>query len=581
VNASLFALLRRTYLALPERFRSRAIIACVLLVLQSLAELLSLGAIIPAVPALMAPETFFHRGFGARIAGFVGIESLALLSLLLLTGIVVLFALKNLFVYFVNRYQVTFVYDVYRDLSTRLYEHHLASGLLALRSRPSPEVARDIVGVTNRFAGTLVLAFLLLLTEIVVILMLSAGIVWYEPFAFAVVACGLFPLFGLFYLRTKRAIQKIELQINNLDARLAGTVYQSLFGYADVVATGAQGYFLRRYSRMAAEYGHALGKRTIFGFVPARLSEVAMVVGVAILYFYAVLRIPELPARLTLFGVYLVAAYRLLPSGNRMTISLLAIRGNAFALDVVEAMQGGLVSRDLGPGEAVSFEREISFENVSFRYPNAKAAILENVSVTVKKGECLGIMGPSGTGKSTFLNLFLGLLEPTAGVIRVDGSPLKPSNIEAWRRLTGYVQQEVFILDGTILENIAFGVEDADVKRERVDRAVRLSALTELIGGFPKGLLTPVGERGSTLSVGQKQRLGIARALYHGAEVIVFDEATSALDAETEKEITSSIRNLGEAGCTVIIVSHREQPLTVCDRVTRLENGNLRPHTIA
>ena len=155
----------------------------------------------------------------------------------------------------------------------------------------------------------------------------------------------------------------------------------------------------------------------------------------------------------------------------------------------------------------------------------------------------------------------------------MDGVPLGPSNIESWRRLTGYVQQEVFILDGTIRENIAFGVEESNVDCARVERSVRLAALTELVHELPSGLVTSVGERGAMLSVGQKQRLGIARALYHGAEVIVFDEATSALDADTEQEITRTIRNLREAGCTLVIVSHREQPLTVCDRIVKLEEG--------
>jgi ATP-binding cassette, subfamily B, bacterial PglK len=576
MNLNLYELLKRTYRALPKRFQSKAMVASVLLLIQSFAELLSLGSIIPAVPALTARATFFTHGVGAQLARLSGIESYTVLSALVLSAILILFVVKNVFVYFVNRYQTSFVFELYRELTTQLYRYHIRSGLLALRGKPSTEIARDIVGVTHRFSGNVVLAYLFLITELVVASSISIGIILYDPFAFLLVACVLLPPFGAFYLKIKRVIQRTEAGLNELDSAMATNVYQSLHGYADLVATGSQIYFEKRYSEKARQYSSLLQKRALLGLIPTRIAELSLVAGVAILYIYSSARIPEMSDRLTLFGVYFLAAYRLLPSSNRITLCLLSIRGNAFSLEVAEAAKAVMISEPKGGTAPVPFERNIEFAGVVFQYPDADRPVLSGIDLKIPKQTSIGIVGPSGTGKSTFLNLLLGLLEPTRGEIRIDGTKLGSKNMESWRRKVGYVQQEIFVIEGTIRDNIAFGVEPREIDEEKLQRAVALSALSELIETLPKGLDTPVGERGTSLSVGQKQRLGIARALYHGAEVIVFDEPTSALDNRTEKEITQSIQKIREAGCTVIMVSHREHPLTACDRVVTLEEGRLK-----
>jgi ABC-type multidrug transport system fused ATPase/permease subunit len=560
---------------LPGRFRRKVWVACLILTIQSLSELLSLASIIPAVAALALPETFFRGGIGARIATMSGVASPQILSLMILAGVIGLFAVKNLFALFGTRYQARLVFDLLVDLSTRAYRHHLQSGFLAVRSRPFSEVAAEISGATQRFASNVILASLFLLTEAVVLVVLAAGVLWYEPVAFLAVAATILPPFGYFHLQTKRGIQQLESGIHRLEADLSGAVHESLSGYVELLSTGSEEFFLRRFSGRIGEFASLMSRRTLLGAIPSRLAEISLVLGVGVLCAYAMFRIPELPQRVTLFGVYLVAAYRFLPSANRITLCLLSIRGNAFSLDVVRKFTDAEDRKEPCPTEVVSFQEGVAFENVGFRYPSADEMVLENVSFAVRKGECVGITGPSGAGKSTLLNLLLGFLDPTTGSIRIDGTPRSVGNIKSWRRRVGYVQQEVFTLQGTIRENVAFGVEPDRTDAAGVERAVELAALSDFVRSLPEGLETPLGERGANLSMGQRQRIGIARALYHGAELLVFDEPTSALDPVAEREIALAIRRLHGQGFTLVIVSHRRELLGTCDRILQVSDKTL------
>ncbi|HLG19886.1 MAG TPA: ABC transporter ATP-binding protein, partial [Bdellovibrionota bacterium] len=258
---------------------------------------------------------------------------------------------------------------------------------------------------------------------------------------------------------------------------------------------------------------------------------------------------------------------------------LLSIKGHQYTLDVLEDAREAPAASGEPTSQPLPFDREINFDAVSYRYPDGSGETLNQISLTIQKGECVGIVGPSGSGKTTILNLLLGFLRPTSGRILIDRTELTPDRHGAWYRLIGYVQQEVFLLEGTLRENIVFGVPSDQVDIGRLNDVIRLASLEEFIGSLPQSVDTPVGERGATLSVGQKQRIGIARALYSGAQILIFDEATSALDPGTEAEITESIRQLSLEGYTVIIVAHRVTTLRHTQRIIELKKGALSHET--
>ena len=223
----------------------------------------------------------------------------------------------------------------------------------------------------------------------------------------------------------------------------------------------------------------------------------------------------------------------------------------------------------------LDFDETITFENVSYSYEGNGKNVLNNCSLQIRKGEKIGIIGKSGAGKSTLVGNILGFLKPTEGRIIIDQTPLGENNIEDWWHIVGYVRQEVFIMNNSMLENIAIGEDAASVDIERINRAIKLASLESLVNELPNGIHTKLSERGNNLSGGQKQRIAIARAIYKGAEVLVFDEATSALDSQTEEEITNAIQQLGREQLTIIIIAHRYTSLKYCDRIYDLQNGQI------
>src|SRR5690606_31830775 len=221
----------------------------------------------------------------------------------------------------------------------------------------------------------------------------------------------------------------------------------------------------------------------------------------------------------------------------------------------------------------IPFEKEITFENISFTFPKSKDPVLKSISFTVKKGEKVGFVGSSGSGKTTLMNILLRFFDEDNGRILIDGQPLKEDNLEYWRSMIGYVKQDIFMIDSNIMENVAFGEDKVD--KHQLDLAVKQASLEDFVKTLPKGYDTEVGERGSRLSGGQRQRIGIARSLYRNAQILVFDEATSALDTQTEREVSEAIDSLSDTNKTIFIIAHRITTLKNCDRIYELKNGEI------
>jgi len=226
--------------------------------------------------------------------------------------------------------------------------------------------------------------------------------------------------------------------------------------------------------------------------------------------------------------------------------------------------------------EPISFNKEIKIENISFCFADTSVNTLSNVNITISKGESLGIMGPSGSGKTTLMNLLLGFWQPNEGEIYIDNTVLSTATLDAWRKHIGYVQQDVYIVDASVAENVAFGMNKDEIDFEKLEKVLRQASLWDFVQTLPDNIDTNIGERGAKLSGGQRQRVGIARALYSGADVLFFDEATSALDTQTETEITEAIRSLSDGNLTIVIIAHRHTTLTYCTRIIEIEKGKIK-----
>jgi ABC-type multidrug transport system fused ATPase/permease subunit len=307
--------------------------------------------------------------------------------------------------------------------------------------------------------------------------------------------------------------------------------------------------------------------------IPTRLTELIAILGILLVFSYTLLFAEARSDLFTLLGVFAIAAYRVLPSTNRILMAVVSIKTHLYTLDLVESRQIWPDYLPAAPSHRLPFEQGIRFEGVSYRFPDSVTPVLDQVTLEVKKGEAVGIIGESGSGKTTLMRILLRLYHETGGTVYVDQTPLRDDNREAWLAHIGYVQQHIFIQDGTVRENIAFGVSPEAISDEAVWQAVQLAGLQAFVTALPQGLDTPLGEFGNRLSGGQRQRVAIARALYRQADILVFDEATSALDAETEQMITASIRELAAAGKTLFIIAHRLTTLEGCSRIHELAQG--------
>ncbi len=332
----------------------------------------------------------------------------------------------------------------------------------------------------------------------------------------------------------------------------------------------------------SARIGHFQSKIPIYGNGPRYLIEPVAFGGLMAVVVVLALRGRPFSDILPNLTVMAFAGYRLLPALQLLYSQLVTVAANKYTLTQLEEeiLEIEKETAATTPGNNPSalpfaFNRELRLEKIAFQYPGALAPVLDDFSLTISKNESVGVAGPSGSGKSTLVDIMLGLHTPQSGVIRVDDQPLDESNLVSWRRMIGYVPQDIYLLDDTVEANIAFGVEPKDVDPAALREAALGAQILDFIEKeLPQGFQTSVGERGVRLSGGQRQRIGLARALYHRPQVLLLDEATSALDHQTELAVMETIHRL-QGTLTIITIAHRLSTLERCDRIIRVENGNI------
>ena len=487
-------------------------------------------------------------------------------GMLLLCGGVLLFVvLKNVLVGFLARIQSRFQLEVYKDVSRRMFCNYYAGGLLFLKRKGATQLAHEVNYAGYAFCqGTLASLFRLCGEGILALLMLLALFVW-EPLA-GVLLCVVFVPVSVGYTQlVRKRLQQYGAEEFEARRRQARTVAEAFRGYAEIEIARSFGSSLSAFVQGADKVVESRLRTEMCQLFPLFLSEVAVILGLALLIVAG-------RGDLGLSGgVFAIAAFRLVPAVRAILNAYTVIQNSARTLAVVEeGLQEPDGTKEDEPA-AFTLGDGIELRGVGYAFPDGHL-LFEGLDWRIGRGERVGIRGASGSGKSTLFNLLLGFLEPTEGEIWIGGRQLTLRNRTSWHRLVGYVPQEIFVMDGTLLENIALGQPAPD--RAKAREVLEQVQLGEWVDSLPDGLDTQVGESGCRMSGGQKQRLGIARALYKDAEILFFDEATSALDNHTEQEINKALQRLSESHreLTMVIIAHRESSLAVCDRILDLEH---------
>ena len=418
-----------------------------------------------------------------------------------------------------------------------------------------------------------------LLTEIITAVTIWLMLVMIDAFT-AIIVAGFIGSLLYFIIKgfRKKITEQGKIQ-NEYSALYIKCINQSLGAIKETKVSCKEEFFLDAFRKAYFEYGKANGKFLFMNQLPRMLIETIIVCGLLLLIITKLL-LGNQPAEIVpLLGVLALAAFRLMPSANRIVNLSNGIRFQMpFFNELYEDL---LIIKNKGeketetclqkPESRMDFENVISVEELSFAYPEIEKQVLNNISFSIPKGKFVGIVGPSGAGKTTFVDILLGLLPPSKGKISVDGKNIY-DDIRTWQANLAYVPQNIYLIDGTIRENIALGVDEKEINDALINKVLHMAELYDFVQELPAGIDTTVGERGVKLSGGQRQRIGIARALYYQPQVLVLDEATSALDNETEKSITDTILKL-KGQITIIAVAHRLTTLAQCDFKVKFENG--------
>jgi ABC-type multidrug transport system fused ATPase/permease subunit len=573
---SLCSLLRRLWAKIGYVRRLQFSGVFVLMIFASFAEMLSLAAVLPFLGALTAPEKLFsHSWIQFTLVNPLGLRQPAELLL----PITFLFALAA-FLSGVTRFLLLWVqtklsHAIGADFSLEMYRRTLYQPYSVHVLRNSSEVIAGITTKAKAIVGGTLLPVMTILSSTVLLCTISVTLLSIEPFVTSMALTGFIFIYMIAILVTGSRLLKNSLQINESHTNVIKILQEGLGGLRDVLLDGTQEIHCKQFEIVDARLRNAMANVQIISVSPRYAVESLGMVLISLLAYMLTMRSGGISSAIPILGVFAMGAQKMLPLIQQSFAGWASIRGGQASLgDALDLMEQPL-SVNINSDAGIEFRREIVFRKVSFTYAAEGAEILSSIDLSITKGSRVGIVGSTGSGKSTFLDVIMGLLKPTGGQILVDGVEITDTNRQAWQKHIAHVPQNIFMYDSSVGDNIALtGIGDGS-DPDRVRTAAAKAQIEDFIDSLVDKFATRVGERGVRLSGGQRQRIGIARALYKQADVLVLDEATSALDNETEHKVMEALDAMEEE-LTTIIVAHRLSTLRNCDQIIELEAGMIK-----
>ena len=574
-NNLVLTTLRRARFLLTRDEKRRGIGMVIVSLISILVDVAGLALLVPLMMAATDQKFVEDNETMAWLLQFLGGGDYGKLLVMMAVVVLVVFLLKNAFTLLVGNWQSRFIWDVATNLARRQYMKYYGRGFTYFKQTSSSDIVNNIINIPVFFASGVLTSLINFLTEFSVLTFIIVSIALIDPILFIALLLVLAPSGFLIYGGTKNRLYSLGKKQQTFGAKNYARIQQAIFGFVDVRLTNKEEVFLDGYVAGQRDLNNTFRQKYLISLIPSKGLEVMAVLGIVVIFGYSYFVSKTTEGIFEFVAVFAAAAFRVLPSMNRSLAALMGMKNQMASLDELE--DGFLpVKMDNIEAKPMDYEKTIEFKDLSFQFDDAdgKGYALRNINFKVKKGEKIGLIGESGSGKTTLMNILLRFLVESDGGIYVDGKKLELEDIASWRAKIGYVQQQVFLVDGTLRENIAFGEKPDEVNDAQVMSALEQSSLLEFVKTLPNGVNTQVGEMGSRLSGGQRQRIGIARALYYKSEVLVFDEATSALDTETENSITESINAIG-ADKTVFVIAHRITTLKSCERIFELKDGKV------
>lgn len=540
------------------------------ILLGSCFELIGVSAITPLINLIVDPSYVTTNIICIELNKNFGITSTRDFIIIFSVLLILIYIIKNIYVIFMYSLQYRYTYSNQRKLAYKLMNCYVNQDYLFHTTKNVAELQRNVSEDVKMFYAT-ILNGLQMLTEISVCIILMIFLI-IKDFATTLTVVGMAMLFVLYFGSSyKKKLVKLGNRNRISNANLTKWLLQTFGGIKEIKVLDREKYFLNEYDKNYHEFSETFRKQLLLGIMPRPIMETVCICGLLIGVIIKCVSGVDMQHFVLVLSIFAIAAVRMLPSFSRITGNLNVIMFNKTAVDSVyndlKEVKDLVVciTKEEEFNNRMEFEDEITLKHISFSYPNSSNKVLEDISLSIPKNKSVAFIGPSGAGKTTIADIILGILRPQAGNVKVDGNDIF-KNLQAWHKILSYIPQTIYLIDGSIRDNIAFGIPEEEIDKERIEKAVIEAQLQEFVDGLPDGLLTNIGENGVRLSGGQRQRIGIARALYNEPQVLILDEATSALDNDTEFAVMKAIDSLF-GNKTLIIIAHRLSTIENCDIV--------------
>jgi ATP-binding cassette, subfamily B, bacterial PglK len=486
----------------------------------------------------------------------------------------VVFALKNGYLLFINFILHKFIYDKYTKISTQLLRQYIEMPYINHLETNSAFLQRNVNTEVFWLFANILVPGITLLTEVIIVIVIAIALLYIKPISTMILMGGFAIVLYAIMFTIKRKMDALGIISQSYFGEMIKSVNQSLGGIKVTKVSGTQKHFLDIYNSNIQEYSQNTAKLKNVSQWPRYLVEVIIVFSVVIAALFMTRENTNMTVNLSVLSFFGMAAIRLMPSFNRITSSYTNIRYYSASLNVIFDELGKLNFSEGNKATKMIFNEKIEFQNVFFNYPGSKNHSVDNLSFKIKKGQTVAFIGNSGSGKTTIVDLICGLLKVNSGSIRVDGKNIS-KNIQGLRKLISYVPQEIYLLDESIRNNIAYGIKSKSIDDDLVKSVAKLAMIDDFIESLDSKYYEKIGENGVKMSGGQRQRLGIARALYSKPEILILDEGTAALDNKAQEYITNSISSLPDK-ITVITIAHRLDSIKNSDLILHIEDGKMK-----